>query len=62
MEARMTLSSHLTELRRKHQALSEMIEAEQRLPGSDDLSIKQLKVKKLHLKEEIERLSSQSLQ
>ncbi len=56
----MTLSSHLTELRKKHQALSEIIEAEQRNPGSDDLSIKQLKVKKLHLKEEIERLSSES--
>jgi hypothetical protein len=58
----MTLSSHLVELRKKHQALSDMIEAEQVKPGSDDLSIKQLKVKKLHLKEEIERLSSRSLQ
>ncbi len=58
----MTLSSHLTELRKKHQALSETIEAEQRNPGSDDLSIRQLKVKKLHLKEEIERLSSQNAQ
>lgn len=58
----MTLSSHLTELRKRHQALSEMIEAEQRYPGSDDLSIKQLKVKKLHLKEEIERLSSETMQ
>jgi hypothetical protein len=56
----MTLSSHLTELRKKHQALSEMIEAEQRNPAADDLNIKQLKVKKLHLKEEIERLSSQA--
>lgn len=55
----MTLSAHLTELRKKHEALSEIIEAEQRNPGSDDLAIKQLKVKKLHLKEEIERLSSQ---
>ncbi len=58
----MTLSSHLSELRKKHQALSEMIEAEQLSPGSDDQSIKQLKVKKLHLKEEIERLSAQSMQ
>lgn len=58
----MTLSSHLVELRRKHQALSETIEAEQMKPGADDLSIKQLKVKKLYLKEEIERLSSRSLQ
>ena len=39
-----------------------MIEAEQKYPGSDDLNIKQLKVKKLHLKEEIERLSSETLQ
>ncbi|PJN93838.1 DUF465 domain-containing protein, partial [Amaricoccus sp. HAR-UPW-R2A-40] len=31
-------------------------------PASSDLSIKQLKVKKLHLKEEIERLSSMPLQ
>ena len=53
----MTLSSHLSELRKKHQSLSEAIEAEQRSPASNDLSIKQLKVKKLHLKEEIERLS-----
>ncbi len=58
----MTLSSHLTELRKKHQALSDTIESEQRNPGSDDLSIRQLKVKKLHLKEEIERLSSQTVQ
>jgi hypothetical protein len=53
----MSLSSHLTELRRKHQALSEEIEAEQRHPSSDDIGIRQLKVKKLHLKEEIERLA-----
>ena len=32
------------------------IEEEQRKPSSDDLSIKQLKLKKLYLKEEIERL------
>jgi hypothetical protein len=58
----MTLSSHLSELRKKHQALSELIESEQNRPSSDDLSIRQLKVKKLHLKEEIERLSSRTLQ
>ena len=55
----MSLGSHLTELRKKHQALSEVIEAEQKMPGSDDLNIKQLKLKKLHLKEEIERLATQ---
>ncbi len=58
----MTLSSHLTELRKKHQALSETIESEQRNPGSDDLNIRQLKVRKLHLKEEIERIASKATQ
>lgn len=56
----MTLSAHLSELRKKHQSLSEKIEAEQMSPGSDDLDIKQLKLRKLHLKEEIERLTAQS--
>lgn len=55
----MSVSSRLTELRKKHQALSEFIETEQRHPASDDLDIKQLKLQKLHLKEEIERLSAQ---
>lgn len=53
----MSLSSHLSELRKKHQVLSEMIEAEQKNPASDDLNIKQLKLKKLYIKEEIYRLS-----
>jgi hypothetical protein len=55
----MSLTSHLEELRKKHQALSEIIEAELRQPAADDLNIKQLKVRKLHLKEEIERLAAQ---
>jgi hypothetical protein len=56
----MSVSSHLDELRKKHQALSEIIEEEQRKPSSDDLNIKQLKLKKLHLKEQIERLAAQA--
>ncbi|HVH01977.1 MAG TPA: DUF465 domain-containing protein [Amaricoccus sp.] len=56
----MSMSSHLSELRKKHQALSEIIEEEQRKPASDDLNIKQLKLKKLYLKEEIERLAAQA--
>lgn len=55
----MSMSSHLSELRKKHQALSAEIEEEQRQPASDDLEIKQLKLKKLYLKEEIERVSLQ---
>jgi len=53
----MNLSSHLEELKRKHQALSEKVEEVQRAPGSDDLEIAELKKQKLRLKEEIERLS-----
>jgi hypothetical protein len=53
----MNLGSHLDELRKKHQTLSEIIEEEQRKPAADDLSIKQLKLKKLHIKEEIARLT-----
>lgn len=56
----MSVGSHLGELRKKHQALSAIIEEEQRKPSSDDLEIKQLKLKKLHLKEEIQRLSTQA--
>ena len=53
----MSLSSHLTELKKRHQTLSEVIETEQRSPGSDSLQITELKRQKLRLKEEIERLS-----
>ncbi len=55
----MSLSSHLSELRRKHESLSDKIEVEQRSPGSDTLSIAELKKEKLLLKEEIERISAQ---
>ena len=53
----MTLSSHLQELRRKHETLSNQVELEQRSPSSDDLRITELKKQKLRLKEEITRLS-----
>jgi hypothetical protein len=53
----MTLSSHLQELRRKHQTLSERVEEAQRAPSTDDHVIADLKKQKLRLKEEIERLS-----
>jgi hypothetical protein len=54
---RMTIASHLVELRRKHETISEMVEGLQRSPGSDSLRIAELKKQKLKLKEEIERLS-----
>ena len=55
----MSLSSHLAELRKKHQTLAEQIEVEQRHPAADEINIKQLKLRKLHIKEEITRLASQ---
>ncbi|HHY01641.1 MAG TPA: DUF465 domain-containing protein [Paracoccus sp.] len=54
----MSVQSHVTELRRKHQNLSEEVERAQRAPGSDNLSIAAMKKEKLRLKEEIERLSN----
>ncbi|MFK7877717.1 MAG: YdcH family protein [Paracoccaceae bacterium] len=53
----MALSSHLQELKRKHQSLSDAVEQAQRAPGSDDYQISDLKKQKLRLKEQIERLS-----
>lgn len=54
----MSLSSHLTELKKKHQHLSLEVEEAQRSPGMDALQLATLKKQKLKLKEEIERLSS----
>ncbi|MGE4612465.1 MAG: DUF465 domain-containing protein [Paracoccaceae bacterium] len=55
----MSLTSHLSELRKKHESLSGKIEVEQRSPGSDDLAVSDLKKEKLRLKEEIERVAAQ---
>ena len=54
----MSLSSHLEELKKKHRNLSDSVEMMQRQPGSDDLEIARMKKEKLHLKQEIERLSA----
>ncbi|WP_425051475.1 YdcH family protein [Psychromarinibacter sp. S121] len=54
----MSLSSHLEELRRKHENLSAQVETALQRPGTDDLEITALKKQKLRLKEEIHRLSS----
>ncbi|HRK41619.1 MAG TPA: DUF465 domain-containing protein [Gemmobacter sp.] len=53
----MTVASHIVELKRKHEHLSEMVEKAQRAPGSSDLEIATLKKQKMKLKEEIERLT-----
>ena len=53
----MSLTSHLQELRKKHQLLSDKVEQAQRSPAIDDLQITELKKQKLKLKEEINRLA-----
>ena len=54
----MSVSAHLTELKKKHEVLSIEVEEAQRAPGVDGLHLAQMKKKKLKLKEEIERLSN----
>lgn len=53
----MSVASHVEELRKKHNVLSEAVEKAQRSPGTSDLDISAMKREKLRLKEEISRLS-----
>lgn len=55
----MSLSSHLQELKKKHENLSTAVEDLQRSPSADGLHVATLKKQKLRLKEEITRLSGQ---
>ena len=52
----MSLGSHLEELQKKHQNLSDRVEEAQRALGSTDFEIAALKKQKLRVKEEINRL------
>ncbi len=56
----MALNAHLETLKRKHNEMSEAVEAAQRSPGIDDLEVATMKKEKLRLKEEISRLSSEA--
>jgi hypothetical protein len=53
----MSLESRVSTLRTKHSDLDRVLHHEQHRPAPDPLMIKKLKVEKLRLKEEIERLS-----
>lgn len=53
----MSVASHVEELQKKHQILSDAVEKAQKSPGSSDLEIAAMKREKLRLKEEISRLS-----
>ena len=52
----MAMQSHLAELEKRHQALEAEITEAMTHPSSDDLKIAELKRKKLHVKDEIERI------
>lgn len=53
----MSVTSHVEELRRKHQVLSDAVEKAQRSPSASDHEIAAMKRQKLRIKEEITRLS-----
>ena len=54
----MSLNSHLAELARRHQMLEKQIETELHHPATSNLKLLELKRKKLHLKDEIEKLQA----
>lgn len=54
----MNMASRITELKKKHEQLSEQVEKIQNSPGTDPLEVTSLKKQKLKIKEEITRLSS----
>ena len=54
--AHMAMQAHLAELEKRHQALEAEITEAMAHPSADDLRIAELKRKKLHVKDEIERL------
>lgn len=54
----MTIESHLEQLVRKHGALETEIAEAMTHPSIDDVVLTDLKRKKLHIKQEIERLKS----
>jgi hypothetical protein len=56
----MSIQSHLAELERKHQALEDELNDAMAHPSIDDLTIAELKRRKLHVKDEIERLKHDS--
>jgi hypothetical protein len=53
----MTVASHIVELKKKHEHLSDVVEQAVRSPAVDTLRIVELKKQKLKLKEQIQRFT-----
>lgn len=58
----MSLEARVRELDHRHQSLKTIIAREERSPSVDSLYLKELKRKKLKLKEEMERIREQMRQ
>ena len=58
----MSMQSHLTELERRHRALEDEITEALAHPSTDDLTIAELKRRKLQVKDEIARLRHEASQ
>jgi hypothetical protein len=54
----MSMASHLAELAEKHRLLDRRIEQETARPSATDQELRRLKLEKLRLKEEIEKLQA----
>lgn len=54
----MSVSSHIEQLKKKHQHLSDAVETLQRSPATSDAEISAMKKQKLAIKEEITKLSA----
>jgi hypothetical protein len=52
----MSIQADLAQLEQQHRALEREIEEALSHPGSDDLKLREMKRRKLHLKDEIARL------
>ena len=56
----MTLQAHLDALKERHAALETRIADEDQRPRPDSETLTRLKIEKLHVKEEMERLRTQT--
>lgn len=56
----MAVEARIRELGSRHQSLERMIQEEVSRPGADDVKLRELKRKKLKLKEEMEALRAQA--
>ena len=57
----MSIETHLAELNRRHQALEQQLNEARAHPSVDDLTIVELKRRKLQVKDEIARLKADTL-